>query len=195
MIVSPIDLSAYPQCILPPPHDTHSAGRSPGVHLTQVIRDMAEVSGIGKDSGFLEEDLAWFACGGHLWEHVFDNAHKQAIDRGDLISPGEFFLDGVFATPDRVDLSRPALIELKCRWQSSRKFENLEKNYWCELTQLRCYCHMLGILEGDLIIFFLVGDWRPPIPCVRGVNLKFTDFELEETWMQILGHAKWRGWL
>jgi len=193
VIITPIDTSAYPNCIRP--DLANPEARSPGLHLTDIIRDMATVAGIGKDSGFDEESLDWFAAGGWLWERVWDQAHAEAIDNGELVSPGEFTLDGITGTPDRIDWSRPAIVELKCRWKSSAKFDSLEKEFWAELTQCKGYCWMTKIMEADLIPFFIAGNWRPPVPTVRAVNLKFTELELEETWDQILSHARWRGWL
>lgn len=193
MIVTPIDTSAYPQCIAPVPSDT--LARSPGVHLTTVIRDMAKTAGIGKDSGFDEEDLDWFAAGGHMWERIWDRVHQESIDKGLYVSPGEFICDGIACTPDRIDLTRPAIIETKCRWKSATKFSNLEKEFWAELMQVKSYCYVTGINEADLVVFFIAGDWRPPIPCVRASNLVFSDLELQESWSQIVAHAKWRKWL
>ena len=189
MIVTPLDLSAYPGCLKP------YLDRSPGLHLTDIIRDMAATAGIGKDSGFNEESLDWFAGPGHLWERVWDRAHQEAVDSGDLVSPGEFTVDGITGTPDRIDWSRPAIQEFKVRWKSAHKFESLEKEFWAEVTQTKGYCYMTQILEADLIAFFVAGNWRPPVPEVRGVNMKFTELELEETWDQIKGHARWRKWL
>jgi hypothetical protein len=156
---------------------------------------MAAVAGVGKDSAFTDADLDWYAAGGHLWERVWDNAHREAVDDGTIVSPGEFTLDGITGTPDRVDWSRPAVIELKVRWKSAYKFDSLEKEFWSEIMQCKGYCWMLKIMEADLIPFFVAGNWRPPVPEIRGANLKFTEMELEETWAQIVGHAKWRGWL
>jgi hypothetical protein len=190
MIVTPLDLSQYPACLLP-----DSSTRSPGLHLTDIIRDMANVSGIGKDSGFSEESLDWFAGPGFLWERIWDQAHREAVDSGEWMSPGEFTLDGITGTPDRIDWSRPAVIETKVRWKSAYKFDSLEKEFWAEVTQLKSYCWMTKIMEGDLVAFFVAGNWRPPVPVVRGVNLKFNEYELEECWAGIVGHARWRKWL
>lgn len=190
MLIKALDTSAYPQCLFP--SDTH---RSNSLHLTDILRDMAEVSGLSKESGFVEEDLDHFAAAGFLWESVWDRAHAEAIQKDEWISPGEFTLDGITGTPDRIDLSRPAIIEMKTRWKSARKFDSLEKEFWIELLQVKAYCWMTKIMEADLVAFFIAGNWRPPVPEVRGVNLKFTELELEETWRQIVNHACWRKWL
>lgn len=194
MIVTNLDLSMYPRCLYP--GDSPTGPRSPGVHLTDILRDMAKVANMGEDkSGFLQEELEWFAGPGFLWERIWDQAHAEQMADGTIVSPGEFYRDGIHATPDRIDWSVPKVIELKVRWKSSRKFESLERNFWVEIAQLKSYCAMTGIMEGDLVVFFIAGHWQPPVPEVKGVHLTFTELELEETWQQVLSHAKWRGWL
>jgi hypothetical protein len=190
VLVNPLNLSAYPQCLFP-----RDLQRSDGLHLTDIIRDMAAIAGISKDSEFGDDDLNYFASAGFMWERIWDRAHQEAVDDGSWVSPGEFTLDGITGTPDRIDWSRPAIIETKVRWRSVSSFESLEKNYWAEITQTKAYCWMTKIMEADLVAFFIAGNWRPPIPEVRGVNLQFSELELEETWAQIVGHARWRGWL
>lgn len=190
MIVTSIDTSQYPHCLSPADYQ-----RTDTLHLTTIIRDMATVAGIGKDSGFAEEDLDWFSGPGHMWERIWDRAHQEAVDDGSWVSPGEFTLDGITGTPDRIDWLRPAVIETKVRWKSVSSFESLEKNYWAELIQVKSYCWMTKIMEADLVAFFIAGNWRPPVPQVRAVNLRFTEMELEENWAGIVGHARWRGWL
>jgi hypothetical protein len=196
MIVTPFTPD-YPTAILGPAMATSPTGpRTGGLHLTDILRDMAETAGIGKgESGFSEESLDWFACMGWLWERVFDMAHREAIADGDISHTGEFECDGITGTPDRIDWRVPKIIELKCRWKSVNSFENLERSYWIELMQVAAYCWMTGIYEADLIIFFVAGNWRPPVPQVKGAHLEFTELELAEKWRSIVAHAKHRGWL
>lgn len=190
MLTTPLDLSNYPKCLFP-----KDMQRSEGLHLTTIIRDMADTAGLSKDSKFTENDMDYYASAGFMWESVWDRIHQETVDDGTIVSPGEFTLDGITGTPDRIDWSRPAIVELKVRWKSAHKFESLEKEFWAEVTQTKGYCYMTQILEADLIAFFVAGNWRPPVPEVRGVNMKFTELELEETWDQIKGHARWRKWL
>lgn len=183
----------YPTRIVGPQNDTGSE-RSGGLHLSTVLRDIAATIGKSKDSA-TDDQLNWYASGGWLWEHIWDMAHAKAIEDGTMTNPGEFSCDGITGTPDRIDWTRPAVIELKCRWQSIRMFDSLEKNYWQELMQIKSYCWMTGIHEADLIIFYVAGDWRPPVPGVRAANLQFSERELRESWEQVIGHARKRGWL
>jgi hypothetical protein len=87
------------------------------------------------------------------------------------------------------------VVELKFRWMASWKFDQLEKYFWLEVTQVKGYCHMTGSTEAELWVFFVNGDYRPPRPTVRGVLLEFTEQELLESWQVILNHARRRGWL
>jgi hypothetical protein len=84
---------------------------------------------------------------------------------------------------------------------SSRKFDHLEKYFFFELLQIKCYLALLNYnypgewREAEFTIFFVCGDWRPPIPCVKSAILTFTFQEIEEAWQTVVRHAKKRGWL
>jgi hypothetical protein len=196
MKIQELSLPDYPRCILGPESATGSVRSTDRPHLTTILRDMARAAGISKDNAdFSEEDLDWYAADGFMWERVWDMAHADAIERGELVSIGEIECDGIVGTPDRVDFTRPAVIELKHRWRSVRSLESPERNYWIEIAQVKSYCHMLQILEADLIIWFCNGDYKPPKPCVRGLNLRFTERELAEQWDAIKRFAVDKGYL
>jgi hypothetical protein len=195
MIITPIDVSDYPQRIIAP----YNATRSHGVHLTDIIRDMAAAIGKSKGDGTTtEDDLDWYASGGWLWERVWDRAHRESIQDGSVYCPGEIELDGIVGTPDRVrieDGGDLTLIELKSRWSSAYKFDSLEKNYWQELMQIQSYCQMVQTTHAELCVFFVAGNWRPPVPCARAVGLEWTERELVDNWSAVTGHARRRGWI
>lgn len=194
MIVTPFTpIPSYPQRILGPQSVTGHK-RSPGLHLTDVIRDIAAVAGLGKDSAE-QDSLEWYASGGWIWERCWDLAHAEAITTGTIINPGEFECDGIVGTPDRLDTESWELWELKCRWMSARKFDSLERNFFLEIMQCKSYCKMVGASVCNLCVFFVAGDWRPPVPQCPCVRLEFSDREIEENWTQVIRHAQKRGWL
>jgi hypothetical protein len=194
VIVTPFEPQpAYPQRILGPQSITGQK-RSPGLHLTDVIRDIAATAGLGKDSAE-QDDLDWYASGGWLWEQAFDLAHAEAVSNGDMVNIGEIECDGISGTPDRVTWEPFRIIELKCRWMAARKFDSLERNFFLELMQIKSYCYMIGTDEAELHVFFVAGDWRPPVPQSRSVLLEFTERELAENWQQIISHSRKKGWL
>jgi hypothetical protein len=167
--------------------------RSPGLHLSAIYRDMASTINPREPLG--EQDLAFYGAGGFLWERIWSEAHRDAVLSESIIRPGEFFRDGIAGSPDAIDLDNGLVVELKCRWMSSNKFNQLEKYFYFELLQIKCYLAMVGLTEAEFTVFFVCGDWRPPIPCVRSARLSFTDREIQEAWMQVYRHAKSRGWV
>jgi hypothetical protein len=130
-----------------------------------------------------------------MWERVFSEAHRDAVKSGDLIRPGEFELDGVTGSPDLIRVSDWTLLETKCTWRGLRQWESLEKNFWSWLCQVKSYSHMIGTDVAEIHAYFVAGNWRPPIPCVRSVRLEFRKHELVENWRMIVRHAQSRGWI
>lgn len=194
MIVTDISSETdYPSC-LRSQADEEGLTRSGGLHLTPIIRDIERTIKPQED-WVSQEELAFFGAGGFMWERVYSIAHRDSVESGDLVRPGEFTLDGVTGSPDLIRVSDWTLIETKCTWRGLRKWGSLEKNFWSWLTQVKSYALMVGTNVAEIHVFFVAGDWRPPIPCVRSIRLEFTDRELQENWSMILGHAKNRGWL
>lgn len=193
MIITPCDpVPPYPERIRSEA-DELGLARSPGLHLSQIILDMAET--VSPREPISEQELHFYGAGGFIFERVWSAAHADAIACGDLVRPGEFERDGIIGSPDVLDFNIPRLIELKCRWMSARKFDHLEKYFFWELLQIKCYLAMIGWDEAELTVFFVAGDWRPPVPCVRSVLLNFTEQEIEESWSSVLNHARRRKWL
>jgi hypothetical protein len=197
MRVTELDTSMYPGIITGTPTESHGQRSTGTLHLSQVYRDMEETALVQRKREASEEELAWYAAGGYLWERVFAMAHTQAMQDADpdLIRTDEWECDGVVGSPDCVRLSTWTVVELKFRWMSSNKFDRLEKYFWLELVQVKGYCKMVGTREAELIVFFCNGDYRPPRPKVRGVGLEFSDQEIEESWQTIVNHARRRRWL
>ena len=194
MIVTPIDAEPlYPGRILSQA-DEEGLTRSPGLHLSQIYRDIEQTIK-PKDEWCSQEELAFFAAGGFLWERVFSLAHAEAVASGDLIRPGEFELDGIIGSPDMIRVSDWTLQETKMTWRSVRKFESLERYFWAWLVQVKGYSKMIGTNTAEIHAFFVAGDWRPPIPCVKSVRLEFSDRELHENWSMLVNHSRRRGWL
>ena len=169
--------------------------RSPGLHLSQIIDDL-EHAIRPKDEWCDEEELAFYAAGGFLWEKVFARCHADSIMNGDIIRPGEFTLDGIIGSPDLIRVSDWTILECKHPWKSVRKFDDhLEKYFWKWVTQVACYAKMIGTNTAEIHAYFVCGDWRPPIPQTRSIRLEFTDRELDERWFMVRSHAQRKGWL
>lgn len=185
----PIDLS-FPQRIEGPlPDEDAVTGRTPGLHLSDIYKDL-EMSLPTAMREASPEDLLFYAAGGFMWEHVFSMAFARAYKEKGVIKLGEMQVDGIYCTPDNVRVEPWRNVETKCTWRSARKLEDIEKFFWPWLVQAKGYSKLIGTLETELHGFFMNGDYKPPIPCTRSLLLTFNARELEENWDMILRHAE-----
>ena len=57
-------------------------------------------------------------------------------------------------------------------------------------TQIKSYCYHLGTNHARLIVFFVNGDKRPPVPCILAWDIEFNEIELVEEWSMMVNFAK-----
>lgn len=185
------------------------AKRSEGWHVMEIVEDLElawldareKAMRMGADpNAFTEEDLDQFAMVGFLWEWgigawLNDAAFQNQIlklcgeEEVKLIHPGELELDGIFGTPDDLDVRGRALEEWKATWISARHDIRVKKRRW--IIQAMAYCWMLGVNKAVLRVFFLNGryeKYQMGAPIVRFYRFRWTDQELEENWQMIVGH-------
>lgn len=189
-----IEIAFEPDWIKGPSNDDPlTATRSAGLHLSTIYRDIESCFVIRDEMS--PRQLATYGAGGFVWERMFEQAIKLSIATGDIVRPGEFFVDGIIGSPDYIDLPRWRVIETKCTWRSSRKLDALEKNFWVWLVQIKGYCRMVGSQEAVLNVLFINGDYAGSGPVIRSLELKWTRKEIEENWGMIKGHARKKGWI
>jgi len=193
MIVTPFEPDPPYPLRLQSQADSDGLTRSPGLHLSSILKDMRNI--IAPRESMSDEELAFYGAGGFLFERVYDMAHRDAVLSGDLIRPGEFERDGIIGSPDALDFAHSRVVELKMRWMAAWKFEQLEKYFFFELLQIKCYLAMIGWTDAELTVFFVAGNWKPPLPCIKSVLLEFTEREIEEPWSGVVSHARKKGWL
>lgn len=203
MIVTDISsLTDYPSC-LRSQADEEGLTRSGGLHLTPIIRAIEQVIR-PRDEWCTDEELSFFGAGGFMWERVFSEAMRDSVADDDLIRPGEIELDGITGSPDLIRISDMVGIETKLTWKSSRKLdttsrpailESLDKHFWAHKIQCMGYSKLFGINEYELHYFFVAGNWRPPVPCVKAIRMEFSDREINGNWDMIRNFATSRGWL
>ncbi len=131
---------------------------------------------------------------GFLWEDVFSKAWMdKAVARGAIFRPEPELLDGVWVSPDGVNLDGVRLEEYKFTWRSSTR---PPEDNWKWMTQMKAYCHALGLTEANLRVFYANGDYRQNRkPLYQGFRFTFREDELRENWEMLTNHAKSRGWL
>jgi hypothetical protein len=167
-----------------------SAPRSPGLHVSSVLRSIALKIGVLKPDDEeeeldpLNEDLPRSAvnrmAAGLAWEAWYG---PQVCD---LYHPGEYCVDGLYLTPDGVSFDPFRVIEIKYTWRSSAKDVS---QHWVWMTQLKVYCHCMDTRLGELHACYCMGDYRGggPLPMVH--RFEFQKNELEAVWRMILNEA------
>lgn len=181
--------------------------RTEGLHVSKIYGDLDKVLNAKRYSGSITpEALDHFAMLGFVWERILEETLADITMSGDpsrYFRPGEQVLDGVLATPDYADLDFAGdgsnvlgLEEWKVSWKSVNALDNLEKNFWRWIVQMKAYCHILQTTFARLRTLSIVGDWRDDIsPKCRVFEFEFTELELAENWSMLTGHAKRKGWM
>jgi hypothetical protein len=159
--------------------------RSAGLHVSAIINDIMNKSGLRDSNGYTREDLDAFAIFGRIWERylaetMFRPPRYQRI--------GEVELDGIVGSPDAVDVEDGSVHEYKCTWKSSKTPIEQFNWYW---WQIKAYCWMIGSNEAVLYPVFINGDWKPPKP-VANIKYRatFSNGELKDNWNMLLRNAK-----
>jgi len=153
--------------------------RSPGLHLTNIIKDM--LPDRSTDNELWKEP-------GFIWVVLLSLAFGQRMPN----RPGEITLDGIAMSPDGMDWDAWVVHEYKCTWKSVRK-EPMDDAYY--MMQAMGYCKGLGAKTVVMRMLYLMGDYRGSGPQYKVYEIVFSERELEENWEAILNHAKFRGWL
>lgn len=171
--------------------------RSAGLHLSTVYADI-EAQWLKREP-LEEKDRAAYMSGGFLWEHAFSRAFGQAISGLDIGRPPELYLDGIIGSPDLIDYRQWRVLDTKFTWKSARKLDHMERYFWPWLCQMKSYLKMMQTMgtcdTAELYIFFVNGDYAPPIPSARHLVLEFDQQEIDENWQLVIRHARGRGWL
>lgn len=191
------------QLILPP-----SPGRSEGVHVSQVIRDLALRMKVldAKWAGNIEDSDTTLMQVGIGWEDYLAKYQHPEIE----FHPGEAEKDGILMSPDGVSLVDDEdyadligfdpgfwiLHEFKFTRKSSRDFkESLRlraKKCLMWLWQIEAYCYALDTLVAKLHVMFINGDYdrEKGHPEYKIYRITFTQDELEENWEMLKSHAQ-----
>lgn len=131
---------------------------------------------------------------GFLWEYVFSAAMAKSLEGDNYIRPGEIEIDGIIGSPDLWNVRNNKVADTKATYKSARKLENMEKFFWEWLMQIKGYAWMMGVLEAELFVFCVNGDYKPPAPRAYKIDMKFSVHELRENWQMLKNHARMRGW-
>lgn len=178
--------------------------RSPGVHLSEVIRDLALRGGI-LDKKFANDDIEDHPeriALGLAWEEWVSKQHPEIC-----FHPGEVMVDGISMSVDGVSVGSDelsifgqegtALHEIKLTWKSARKPIDEQ---WMWITQVKGYLHGLSFMQKTKVRraylhpFYVNGNYsRSPGDPLGGpkymiYGMEFSDLEIAENWSMLTSH-------
>lgn len=173
--------------------------RTPGVHVSDVIRSIAVK--IGKLKEYEAEELADIEVRfpadaqstlrialGLAWENWIASALPWIE-----FHFGEVQLEGIFMTPDGISdvigidrNTHSYLHEFKLTWKSSKR-DIRDEWYW--LSQVMAYLKKMKLRAAVVHIYYVNGNYRGSGPQRRSYHLVFTQAEIDANWTMIMHEA------
>lgn len=154
------------------------APRTDGCHVSSIINYISASLG-RRENTFSRDDLNLFALLGRVFEVVLA---KTLFPSPRYERLGELECDGIIGSPDAFDTEEMAVVEMKATWKSSkREIESFSEYWW----QLKSYCKMTQTKRAVLVVFFVCGNYAPPVPQLRCWEAEFTASEIEGNWEMI----------
>jgi len=188
--------------------------REPGVHVTDIIRDLGRKLGFSreKDGPFGSYDTAAMDMG-----FLFEDALEYALKDRMAIRPEKAWcVDGIWLSPDGVRAGEyngepiPVMYleEYKLTWRSSRSHSVEDDWNWC--TQIKAYLYAGAMTKCILRILYVVGDYgirerkdgslyakygAIPGPDYKEYLIECDQGELDANWKMLVDHARSLGWI
>ena len=157
--------------------------RSPGLHVTKIIKAMEEEVFHKKYANW--ENAMYI---GFIWEELLSLAFREYLGK----RPDELELDGIAGSPDGIDFENWILEEYKCTWRSAK---TPPWEIWKYMTQVKAYCKMLDTRVVKMRILYLNGYYDGKGPVYKCYLISFTQLEIEENWIMLVNYARSKGWL
>lgn len=200
---------------IPYPHLGEATPRTPGVHVSGLIRGMAGQYGL-LDKKYLEDfQLVEVAGEAEQWWGRLDDVSRLRMSMGlawedwylprmpgVVYKPGEMQLEGVYMTHDGESLdtivtdgngrvgSVLTIHEVKLTYKSLNTITPIETQ-WMWLMQTKAYCKARGARVCYLHVLCVCGDYSYPIqPLLMVYRIEFTQTEVDEAWQLILGYLQ-----
>lgn len=174
-------------------------GRSPGIHVSQVIHDMCVERGHFGPKGVITPTTMTRMQLGQAFEDVITRRYMES-DPGRYMIGGEARLNGISGTKDMVNVGADTLDEIKLTWMGAKQIPGSDK-FWKFDTQLKTYCKLNQYRKGRLHVCHINGYYYYMIngatkaqrandgPIYRIWEKEFTTAELEANWAMIRAHA------
>lgn len=196
-----------PTLIVPP------AGppRSPGVHVSRIIRKIAVENGV-LDPKWVD-DLSLLEVGNSGWWESLDESTQLRMSiglaweewylnqlEGVVFHPGEMQVDGIYMTHDGESLDYLVtngkkqmglvLHEVKATYKSTKTVGNL-LTQWMWLAQTKSYCKGLSTRVAYLHVLFLCGDYSYPMSPKKKIwKITYTQAEIDDNWELMMDYYR-----
>ncbi len=163
--------------------------RSPGVHVSSIIHALCVELGHYPDRGgeITPQVMTLMQLGQAFEDMLIRRMEKDDPKR--YLRLGEIECDGVYLTPDLMDVIDWAVHEIKLTWKSSRNLdiEGIKfKRYW---WQLKAYCWAMETCIGRLHVGFIRGNYsEDKIVDYKVWEWEWTKEELEANWKMLIGN-------
>lgn len=182
--------------------------RTPGLHCSDVIRDLAVRQKIIEPGGDIEDRAEIIEIGNAIeWARTVRLciSEPQRYRRVE-----EIVEDGLPVTPDLYDATGKHILEndtnrgwiavrpsgpheIKARWLSVNTPID-DARYWMNWTQVACQCYVFGSTYGRLDVTYMRGDWKDgptgKLVARRLWGCQWTEKEIERIWRQIINHKE-----
>lgn len=192
--------------ITPVPHNLDLGVSGPRsnnrLHMSDLYNRMYEK--LGKEQEALPEGSQKVLYElGLTWETVLEKGLKRrpTFDGERIERPGELLTEPVGPRGIRIAYNPDLLIwmpdgrvrvgEIKLKWQSSKDWPKEEATHFPrkvdkDVTQMKAYGYHLGTSLARYYVFFVNGDWKPPLPHAPLVyDVDFEQWEVEEEWQAL----------
>lgn len=186
--------------------------RTPGVHVSGIIRAIATEMGLLTPEWVEELSLVEVAGSSDLWWARLDDVAKLRISIGlaweqfyipllphVVDHPGEFCVEGIYMSPDGTSLDvivtdrgergLVAVHEIKFTYKSINTVGDFLQQ-WMWVAQTQAYCRALSTTRVYVHVLYACGDYSWPMRPVLGPNLTapsiyridYTQEEIDKTW-------------
>ena len=181
--------------------------RSPGLHVSGVLKPVAVGLGVLKAGEKLEEEYPWRCAMGNMFEEYIFSLPPLNTSKW---QPGERCKDKIYGTADGLgwvalnmrqtkagiwtyekrNLTYTCLDETKCTEKKVRSGEDFisYSDNWMWLYQCAAYCALYGQQIVRWVVLFYRGDWRGSGPVCKEYVVYFSEKEIDGAWKMILAN-------
>lgn len=180
--------------------------------MSEIYNRMHEKLGKEREELSADTQLTLYELG-LAWETALEDALKgrPTFDGETIVRPGELLTEPqgdrriqIAYNPDLLITGKDGIMrdgEIKLKWQSSKDWPREETTHLPrkvdrDVTQMKSYCYHLGTRFARYYVFFVNGNWKPPLPHDPLVyDIEFEQWELDEEWSAMYNFAVEEGML